>query len=70
MDATGADDINRLLARLTEFQLLNSAEGLSDLRDAISLTVALTLGLIVGAAPMLTVKLRLPPLKSARPPRP
>ena len=29
-------------------------EGLTDLRDAISLTVALTLGLIVGAAPMLT----------------
>jgi hypothetical protein len=29
-------------------------EGLNDLRDAISLTVALTLGLIVGAAPMLT----------------
>jgi uncharacterized membrane protein YjjB (DUF3815 family) len=29
-------------------------EGLADLRDAISLTVALTLGLIVGAAPMLT----------------
>jgi uncharacterized membrane protein YjjP (DUF1212 family) len=29
-------------------------EGLNDLRDAVSLTVALTLGLIVGAAPMLT----------------
>jgi uncharacterized membrane protein YjjP (DUF1212 family) len=29
-------------------------EGLTDLRDAVSLTVALTLGLIVGAAPMLT----------------
>ncbi|HEY1627918.1 MAG TPA: threonine/serine exporter family protein, partial [Streptosporangiaceae bacterium] len=29
-------------------------EGLNDLRDAVSLTVALTLGLIVGAAPMLS----------------
>jgi uncharacterized membrane protein YjjB (DUF3815 family) len=29
-------------------------QGLNDLRDAISLTVALTLGLIVGAAPMIT----------------
>jgi uncharacterized membrane protein YjjB (DUF3815 family) len=33
-------------------------EGLSDLRDAISLTVALTLGLIVGAAPMLSARSR------------
>jgi uncharacterized membrane protein YjjB (DUF3815 family) len=38
-------------------------QGLNDLRDAISLTVALTLGLIVGAAPMLTVSFR------PRPPR-
>jgi uncharacterized membrane protein YjjP (DUF1212 family) len=30
-----ADDVNRLLARLTEFQLLNSAEGAFDLRDSI-----------------------------------
>jgi uncharacterized membrane protein YjjP (DUF1212 family) len=30
----------------------HTIQGLSDLRDAISLTVALTLGLIVGAAPM------------------
>jgi uncharacterized membrane protein YjjB (DUF3815 family) len=29
-------------------------EGLNDLRDSITLTLALTLGLIVGAAPMLT----------------
>jgi uncharacterized membrane protein YjjP (DUF1212 family) len=36
-------------------------QGLNDLRDALSLTVALTLGLIVGAAPMLTVRLRPPP---------
>src|SRR5579859_1512588 len=31
----GADDVNRLLARLTEFQLLNSAEGAFDLRDSV-----------------------------------
>src|ERR1700678_2234307 len=30
-----ADDVNRLLARLTEFQLRNSAEGAFDLRDSI-----------------------------------
>jgi uncharacterized membrane protein YjjP (DUF1212 family) len=30
-----AEDVNRLLARLTEFQLLNSAEGAFDLRDSI-----------------------------------
>jgi uncharacterized membrane protein YjjP (DUF1212 family) len=35
MDTTGADDINRLLARLTEFQLLNGAEGAFDLRDSV-----------------------------------
>jgi uncharacterized membrane protein YjjB (DUF3815 family) len=35
-------------------------QGLDDLRDAISLTVALTLGLIVGAAPMLAVTPRRP----------
>src|ERR1700722_5802171 len=35
MDTTGADDINRLLARLTEFQLLNSAEGAFELRDSV-----------------------------------
>jgi hypothetical protein len=33
-------------------------QGLNDLRDAISLTAALTLGLIVSAAPMLTVSFR------------
>jgi uncharacterized membrane protein YjjP (DUF1212 family) len=37
MDHTGddPDDVNRLLTRLTEFQLLNSAEGAFDLRDSI-----------------------------------
>jgi uncharacterized membrane protein YjjP (DUF1212 family) len=45
-------------------------QGLNDLRDAISLTVALTLGLIVGAAPMLTVNLRPRSAQSRRPPRP
>src|SRR6202453_2364020 len=35
MNNTGADDINRLLTRLTEFQLLNSAEGAFDLRDSV-----------------------------------
>ena len=104
-----AQDINHLLIRLTEFHLLNSAEGafelrdsvrraglaygaradllaiaegavltvgalalrglatlngdhtiqgLNDLRDSISLTVALTLGLIVGAAPMQAANFR------------
>lgn len=37
MDHTGddPDDVNRLLTRLTEFQLLNSAEGAFDLRDSV-----------------------------------
>src|SRR5580698_578297 len=35
MDTTGADEVNRLLTRLTEFQLLNSAEGAFDLRDMV-----------------------------------
>src|ERR1700722_19706186 len=35
MDTTGADEVNRLLTRLTEFQLLNSAEGAFDLRDSV-----------------------------------
>jgi uncharacterized membrane protein YjjP (DUF1212 family) len=35
MNNTGPDDINRLLTRLTEFQLLNSAEGAFDLRDSV-----------------------------------
>jgi uncharacterized membrane protein YjjB (DUF3815 family) len=33
-------------------------QGLNDLRDAVTLTVALTLGLIVGAAPMLAISFR------------
>jgi uncharacterized membrane protein YjjP (DUF1212 family) len=36
----------------------HTIQGLNDLRDAISLTVALTLGLIVGAAPMQAVGAR------------
>jgi uncharacterized membrane protein YjjP (DUF1212 family) len=37
MEHTGddPDDVNRLLTRLTEFQLLNSAEGAFDLRDSV-----------------------------------
>lgn len=37
MEITGddPDDVNRLLARLTEFQLLNSAEGAFELRDSV-----------------------------------
>jgi uncharacterized membrane protein YjjP (DUF1212 family) len=35
METPGVADIDRLLARLTEFQLLNSAEGAFDLRDSI-----------------------------------
>ena len=37
MDITGNEpgDVNRLLTRLTKFQLLNSAEGAFDLRDSV-----------------------------------
>lgn len=38
-------------------------QGLNDLRDAITLTVALTLGLIVGAVPILAVSSRPRPLR-------
>ena len=36
----------------------HTIQGLNDLRDSISLTVALTLGLIVGAAPMQAASFR------------
>jgi hypothetical protein len=55
-DATSsAVSNNRGLATLNGDHTI---QGLNDLRDAISLTVGLTLGLIVGAAPMQAASFR------------
>ena len=72
MTATGeqqaADEIDRLLVRLTIGSVAlrgtttldggHSIQGFGDLRDAITQTAAITLGLIVGAVPVQAAAVR------------